>query len=193
VRNANAKWFIPSESEWYKAAFYQPESKGGDADGYWNYPMRTNSVPFSDRPPGTTPDNTRVGNFALDDGINNGYNDGVPFGGPGDYRLTEGGAYNLSASYYGTFDQGGNVYEWNESISTVGSLTERVQRGGSYQSGPEILAATFRGLSSTSGGSAFSGFRVASPVPEPCSAGVIALAVSGIFVLQCLRRKPSVL
>ena len=52
VRNANAKWFIPSENEWYKAAYYQPADKGGDIDNYWNYPMRTNDVPFSDQPPG---------------------------------------------------------------------------------------------------------------------------------------------
>jgi Sulfatase-modifying factor enzyme 1 len=28
-RNAGAKWFIPSENEWYKAAYYQPAAQGG--------------------------------------------------------------------------------------------------------------------------------------------------------------------
>ena len=31
TRNAGAKWFIPSESEWYKAAYYDPA-----AGHYWN-------------------------------------------------------------------------------------------------------------------------------------------------------------
>src|ERR1043166_7794532 len=27
-RNADASWFIPTENEWYKAAYYQPATKG---------------------------------------------------------------------------------------------------------------------------------------------------------------------
>ena len=38
-------WLVPSEDEWYKAAYYQPAAKGGDSDGYWAYPTRTNSLP----------------------------------------------------------------------------------------------------------------------------------------------------
>src|SRR3954451_20308467 len=45
TRNASARWFIPSENEWYKPAYYQPAAQGGDADGYWLYPMKNNSVP----------------------------------------------------------------------------------------------------------------------------------------------------
>ena len=54
-RNANAQWFLPSDSEWYKAAYHQPMAQGGDSDDYWSYPMRSNSVPYSDQPPGATP------------------------------------------------------------------------------------------------------------------------------------------
>src|SRR5262249_21188822 len=61
TRTANAKWFIPTENEWYKAAYYQPAAQGGDSDSYWAYPMKTNSVPYSATPPGTAaPDNTRA-------------------------------------------------------------------------------------------------------------------------------------
>jgi hypothetical protein len=44
TRKAGATWFIPNESEWYKAAYHQPAAQGGDADNYWAYPMKTNSV-----------------------------------------------------------------------------------------------------------------------------------------------------
>src|SRR5262245_10072980 len=55
IRNAGSTWFIPTENEWYKTAYYQPTAAGGDFDGYWAYPTKTNSVPYSDQPPGATP------------------------------------------------------------------------------------------------------------------------------------------
>ena len=107
-KSAGAQYWIPSENEWYKAAYYQPPTAGGDADGYWLYPMQTNSTPYSDQPPGTTPDNTRVGNFYADDGLANGYDDGYAVA-TGGNALTRVGAYSASDSYYGTYDQGVSV------------------------------------------------------------------------------------
>lgn len=44
ARNAGAKYFIPTESEWYKAAYY----KGGGAQrGYWRYATQSDAVPES--------------------------------------------------------------------------------------------------------------------------------------------------
>ena len=41
MRNAHAVIFIPTEDEWYKAAYY----KGGDPNaGYWDYPAGTRTV-----------------------------------------------------------------------------------------------------------------------------------------------------
>jgi len=45
TRNAGATWFLTSENEWYKAAYYQPAAQGGDADNYWLYPTASNSAP----------------------------------------------------------------------------------------------------------------------------------------------------
>ena len=125
-RNPGATVWIPSENEWYKAAYHQPAAQGGDSDNYWLYPMRTNAVPFSDQPPGATPDNTRVGNFYQDDSVANGYDDGYAVSGSTtlsstqDY-LTNVGAYASSASFYGTFDQGGT--------SSSGTTPSTVRRG----------------------------------------------------------------
>ena len=117
VRNPDAKWFIPTTDEWYKAAYHQPASQGGDSDDYWEYPMMTNSEPYSDEPPGATPDNSRVANIEKNDQVANGYDDGYAL--PSCRAafhdcLTDVGSYTSSPSYYGTFDQGGNVWEWNE-------------------------------------------------------------------------------
>ncbi len=42
TRNAGAKWFLPSENEWYKAAYYDPSKPGGA--GYWDYPTKSNTA-----------------------------------------------------------------------------------------------------------------------------------------------------
>jgi len=39
TRNAGATYFIPSENEWYKAAYYDPTLNDG-AGGYWTYPTK---------------------------------------------------------------------------------------------------------------------------------------------------------
>jgi formylglycine-generating enzyme required for sulfatase activity len=188
ARNANARWFIPSESEWYKSAYYQPTAQGGDPDGYWDYPMRTNSVPFSDEPPGTTPDNTRVGNFYKSDGLANGYDDGyADLGNSGSWFhqscLTDVGAYTSSPSYYGTFDQGGNVWEWNESVISDGSI--RGHRGGAWDKDGMWMRPSFRRDVSASAPAV--GFRVASSIPEPSST---TLVLCGILLLNFSAGRP---
>jgi hypothetical protein len=42
TRNPTAMCVIPSECEWYKAAYY---NGGGTNAGYWLYPVQSNSVP----------------------------------------------------------------------------------------------------------------------------------------------------
>lgn len=76
--------------------------------------------------------------------------------------LTNSGSYTGSASPNSTFDQGGNVFEWNEAIISLG----RSRRGGSFFHGGDNLAAFFRRTDSnpTSSGQTF-GFRVASLAP----------------------------
>ena len=40
TRNTGATYFIPSENEWYKAAYYNPRN-----GTYWTYPTQSNSLP----------------------------------------------------------------------------------------------------------------------------------------------------
>ena len=185
VRNSGAKWFIPSENEWYKAAYHQPTAQGGDADNYWLYPTSTNNTPYNTPPPGSaapTPSNT--GNFYFDDGLANGYYDGYAVTGSPTYSATQNyltavGAYSSSMSFYGTYDQGGNVFEWNETI--LGDY--RGVRGGSWIDN----AAPAEGWRSTTQLKWFPGsnplyiigFRVAT-VPEPSSIVLAALGLIGL-------------
>ncbi len=77
-----------------------------------------------------------------------------------------------SASFHGTFDQGGNVVEWNDAVV---SGTDRGLRGGGWDSGQTDPSATTR----LSTGPAFAnfrvGFRVAGAIPPPAAARPAAL------------------
>ncbi len=193
-RKLGATWGIPTKNEWYKAAYYQPASLGGDSDNYWDYPMKTNSKPYSDQPPGATPDNTRVGNFYQNDLIANGYDDGFavpgsPFPSDSQNMLTDVGAYTLSSSFYGTFDQGANVTEWTEEISKESS-SMRVVSGGTYGDTYPGMEAAFENFTSHFNPRAeFNtiGIRLISfqaSVPEPCC---VALCIAGVLTLGTRR------
>src|ERR1041385_5276665 len=47
TRHSTATYGLPTYDEWYKAAYHQPASAGGDSDDYWLYPTRANTIPNS--------------------------------------------------------------------------------------------------------------------------------------------------
>jgi len=144
-REPDATWVIPSEDEWYKAAYHKNDGVTGH---YWDYPMGSSAVPTSEPPPGT--DMTYGSANYEDDG-------GYAIGGP--YWRTEVGAYDAkpSDSPYGTFDQGGNVFEWNEAIFYE---QYRGFRGGSFRSTGDQLHASERWCNDACFGYSDVGFRV---------------------------------
>lgn len=171
TRNVGAKWVVASENEWYKAAYYDPTKGGGE---YWLHATRSD----------TLANNTA---FGATNGAN--YNDGdrVVYTGGNDGALPV-GSYAAANSYYGTFDQGGNLWEWNEAIMSGSS---RGLRGGGWDDGEIYLQSSFRGGPV---GASFEfpgiGFRVASlaPIPEPGTYGV-AMGVMTLAVVIMRRRK----
>jgi len=169
TRETDWKWAITSEDEWYKAAYHKND---GDTGNYFTYPTSSNSLPSNVLGTPTDPGNNAT--F-----YNNGYTIGSPY-----YR-TEVGAHENSDSPYGTFDQGGNVFEWNEAI--IGG-SSRGLRGGDWYGNSNNLAASAHGHSGTPTYEIYYyGFRVAN-VPEP---GSLILLVSGAIVALILwkRRK----
>jgi formylglycine-generating enzyme required for sulfatase activity len=128
-RNSGAKWFLPSDNEWYKAAFYDPGKPGGA--GYWDYPIRSNTEPKRESPPGT-------------DLVNGSWNVNQVVGPP--YYTTKVGAYSAkpSTSAYGTYDQGGNQGEWCDTNFAPGD-TRRVLLCACWGSAPPFYGARDRG------------------------------------------------
>jgi formylglycine-generating enzyme required for sulfatase activity len=171
TRNANATYFIPSENEWYKAAYYDPTLNGGTG-GYWAYPTKSNTAPGNSLALALSTSNEA--NY-----YNGGYTD------PTNY-LTPVGTFAASPGPYGTYDMGGDVWEWNEA-NISGSF--RGLRGGSWYDYPLDLASSNRSLNNPTYEGLSVGFRVASSVavPEPGSITLL-LACAVVFGIWRQRR-----
>ena len=168
-RNPEAVWCIPTENEWYKAAYYDPSLNGGSG-GYWLYPTKSNSVPTNV----LSATGTNNANFETGSYPNYVYTD------PTNY-LTAVGTFASSPSAYGTFDQGGDVWQWNEAIIPLYPF--RGLRGGSYYdlNGYNFLLSGYSSYASPTNENYDFGFRV-SQVPEPGGLGFLSLGVIGMLV-----------
>jgi formylglycine-generating enzyme len=157
TRNPGATYVIPSENEWYKAAYY----KGGANTGYWVFPTQNNGIPSNV----LSAAGTNNANFCSAE-----YTDPTNF-------LTAVGAFASSPSAYGTFDQGGDLEQWNEAIINGSG---RGLRGGWFAFSYVLLGPGWTGFGSPSA-EYFTGvgFRVAL-VPEPASLAL--LAVGGLLL-----------
>ena len=152
TRAPDATWVIPTEDEWYKAAYHRNDGVTGN---FFDYPTSSDVVPSNDL---ADPD---PGNNV------NCYNRGLTISAP--YFRTEVGEFENSQSAYGTYDQGGNVWEWNE--QKVNSTTRSV-RGGAFYDGPDKLRASVRLERAPTYELAAMGFRVAL-VPEPATLALL--------------------
>jgi sulfatase modifying factor 1 len=157
--NPGAQVYVPTDSEWYKAAFYDPTLNGG-AGGY-----RVYGNGFDTTPGIVSADAYGVGSAGGTGNFAN-YNWGADWNGQ-DGNVTTVGT-NGGASYYGAFDMSGNILEWTDSDDVNGALTRR-QRGGYWYFGDENLQSGYAAQSSPSAEADIFGFRLASPVavPEP--------------------------
>lgn len=158
TQSPGAKFFLPTEDQWYKAAYHQPASAGGDADDYWLYPTRSNDIPTVAAVNAIgeiEPDTANIANYGFEaDWDSNGDESNE------DGNVTTVGSGGVgSASFYGAFDMAGNVIEWNE---TVIDGSSRGLRDSSWFNSETPLRSSFRNFSPPVDESVFIGFRVAS-------------------------------
>ncbi|MYM64217.1 SUMF1/EgtB/PvdO family nonheme iron enzyme [Pseudomaricurvus sp. HS19] len=140
-RNSGARFWLPNHDEWYKAAFYHP-----DTDRYSTYATgeSTPAAGLSASAPGAT---YFAGHWA------------APFP-----HLTAAGNYSNSASAFGGFDFAGNVMEWVE--DTAGH--NKTALGGSVFMSASSLAKNYRDAERPEEKLSTFGFRVATtatPLP----------------------------
>jgi len=157
---------LPTEDEWYKAAYHKNNGVTGD---YWDYPTSTNSTPNNKLPSADTGNSANV--------WDNGHTTGDY-----SYPMTDVGAYTASESPYDTFDQGGNAWEWHEGMFPAGDGF----RGGSWQSAKATLQASMRFVNYAPHSNNFEvGFRLVT-IPEP---GTLALLAFGLPCLGIRGRR----
>jgi formylglycine-generating enzyme required for sulfatase activity len=124
ARSPYAKYSVPTEDEWYKAAYYSPELNGGSG-GYYAYATQSNTAPGISIGDTANQANYFTGRHATTPSSSATYQAGQNY-------LTDVGAFSGSSSYYGTFDQTGNVWEWNDLDGLPGS--QRGFMGGMWNS-----------------------------------------------------------
>jgi len=146
--NIGAQVYLPTEDEWYKAAYYSAANTS-----YSLYPNGQNTITTADA----------------------NYNNSVG-------STTNVGTYSGDPSSYGTFDQGGNVWEWNDEVISGSS---RGLRGGSFTNSGNLLRASFRNTNGPALELNFIGFRVAS-VPEPTSL-LLTMLAGGVMLARRKR------
>jgi len=164
-RNKDACYFLPSENEWYKAAYYNPAGAN-----YFEYPTGSNSPPTAVAS-GTEARTAVYGQPSAQEPAS----------------VTNAGGL----SPYGTMSQGGNVWEWNESAyarPNDSSSEDRALRGGFWDNTELALRSSYRTYFDPLGEDIYIGFRVASVdvVPEPSTCALLAL---GAGVLIWARRR----
>jgi formylglycine-generating enzyme required for sulfatase activity len=175
--NPGAIWSLPSEDQWYKAAYY----KGGNTSaGYWLYPTQSNDTPGNQV--GGAPNQANFcygGVFSVTQST--AY--------PESSALADVGAYSSSSSAYGTYDQGGSLNEWTDGVILGGG---RIIRGGDWNNSYLGMESPTRG----DGGNAAVtyqdddlGFRLvtSTTVPEPTTYALLGLGAIGMLML--MRRK----
>jgi formylglycine-generating enzyme required for sulfatase activity len=163
---------IPTENEWYKAAYYKGGNSGNLNAGYWLYATQSN----------TAPDNS-LANAATDPNDANYYT--TSYTDPVHY-LTAVGTFVASPSAYGTFDQSGNVFQWNET-AVVANL-DRGLRGGSYADVGTSLQSSTSFYQIPTWYNHYIGFGVVQ-VPEPASLGILGFGVIGMLMGRRVARK----
>ena len=145
ARQADALYFLPDDVEWKDAAY-----RDDSLPGYWNYPTRSASAPT----PATANSTGGIANPGAN--VAN-YNLGADWNGQNGNVTSVASAGRASASFYGTFDQGGNVMEWTETAQ----LSNRVVMGGSWQDDATRLQMSGGFGKSDSTEDAATGFRAA--------------------------------
>jgi formylglycine-generating enzyme len=184
--NNGATFYVPTEDQWYKAAYYQGS---GTNAGYWDYATQSDTAPTA-----VTAGETGIGSAGNTGNFAN-FNRGAQWNSQNGNVTTVG--TNGGPSAYGAFDMSGNIGEWNDLTGAAGS--SRGLRGGNYRNGnPFLVSSSLSAADDPSFEGELIGFRLASPVSGPSAVpeidpnslgSVLALVLGSLGLLERRRLK----
>ena len=166
--NPGARFWIPTFSEWMKAAHYDPNRNGPGQGGWWAYSNTSDQAIFGG-PPGGTGFNQfgqtgpSQGNFAWTSSSLS------------EFQVLL-GAYANQQSPWGLLDTAGGTTEWTEGIVGDVDLLNRISEGAAWGSSRSAAWSNSIGESSADLPSYpfyDFGFRIAAAIPSPTSGGLM--------------------
>ncbi len=152
-------YVLPTEDEWYKAAYYKPQNDG-------SYSLFANGLD-------TAPIHGTVNGWN--------YNSNELVNVPPNYTWETGFG---GVEQNGTYDMMGNVAEWTESTYSYDE-TQYITRGGDYGTSPSILSSSLYISSDPNNEFSSVGFRIAA-IPEPSSIALLFLPCLYIYLRRNL-------
>jgi formylglycine-generating enzyme len=173
-KNPDALCWIPTESEWYKTAYYNP-TLNANAGGYRLYGNGFDEVPTS-----VASNEFGIGSAGSEGNFAN---------------LSLGAAWNAqvgnvttvgtngSPSFYGAFDMSGNLWEWNDLNTNADGLLRGLRGSAFDNSDSNASSLRSEAYAPWSEGRDY-GFRLVA-VPEPSLLGV---AAGGLFLASRVVR-----
>jgi formylglycine-generating enzyme required for sulfatase activity len=172
VHTQDARFYIPTRSQWVKAAYYDPNRSGPGQGGYWTYPNAS--------------DNELRYGFPWEGGesIAGAWRDIPPYS----WELPV-ASYEGTQSPWGLFDLSGSSRDWNEDDD--GNRGARLYSGSSRIEGvPFSTDSLYRSEAFPvypNDGVNFAGLRIAATVPTP-GGGVTMCVVLTMAALSRRRR-----
>lgn len=161
LREQGSLVFLPNRDEWYKAGYFNPVTDQFGRFPTPDFPLDFLTDACVGAPANDTGHSANCGAGSMDWGL----------------ALTDVGAYSLTSSPWGTFDQAGNVHEWAEHSRIAGSSYVGTPVGTVVVADPSLAAQNI-------------GFRVAyiptGWVPEP---GTGLLVMTGLLGLAARRQR----